>query len=110
MGMPNKREPAPNPTSRAILAEIRAELARRKMHQKDLAQRMSRGPNYLSKKLRETGSLTTTDLVEICEAFEIDLIEFLRHALDNREAQIAADAERRLRERGRTDQPPDQNG
>ena len=71
--MPSGFQPAPGPFARAICAEIRLAMTRRRVTGAELARRTGRSQSYMSKRLRDESAMTANDVSDICEALEVDL-------------------------------------
>ena len=80
--MPKTFAPDPGRLSRAVSAEIRAELARQRVTVVELAARIGRSQNYLSKRLRDESALTIDDVEAICRALSVPYGALLRTALE----------------------------
>lgn len=79
--MPSGSQPSPGPLARALSAEVRSLLAERRMTAVALADKTGISRSYLGKRLRDEAQLTSNDLEAICEALDMDLLEFAREAL-----------------------------
>lgn len=65
----------------SVAAEVRAELARRRWSQADLAQRLGTDQMWLSRRLRGTKPLSLTEFEAIARALEITPTELLGRAV-----------------------------
>ena len=82
MVMPKASHPVSGPFARAISAEIRAALARKRMTVKDLAAQAGMSESYLGKRLRDLSPLTANDFETLCAALGEDILPFITAALD----------------------------
>lgn len=85
MPMPSGSLPASGPFAKAVSAEVRAALARKRMTAKELARRAEISESYLGKRLRETASFTLNDVECICEALNEELLPFITAAIQGAE-------------------------
>ena len=83
-----------------VIAEIRAEMGRKRINQTALARRLGEAPPWVSRRLNEETPMTLSDLEKIMGALQMPLGGFLRVALlprldsnqqpaDSREPQVA---------------------
>lgn len=66
--------------SERTAGEIRAEMGRRQMSGRKLAQKMGRSPNWVSLKTSGASDLNLEDVEKICAALEIDPVDLIRRA------------------------------
>jgi transcriptional regulator with XRE-family HTH domain len=66
---------------RLAIAEIRAEMGRKRINQTAMARRLSEAPPWVSRRLNEEVPMTLTDLERIMGALQMPLGGFLRVAL-----------------------------
>lgn len=79
--MPSGSQPIPGPFARAISAEVRSVMARRRVSGAELARQTRRSQSYLSKRLRGDAQFTTNDIEDICTALKVDLLSLLAAAV-----------------------------
>lgn len=77
MSMPTGKQPVSGPFARAVSAEVRAILARRRITSARLAAHAGLSRGYLGKRLRDETALTLNDVEAICMALGEDLTGFL---------------------------------
>lgn len=80
MPMPSGKQQESGPFARALSAEIRATLARKRVTVKELARRSNLSESYLGKRLRDLSPLTLNDTEAICSALGEDLVTFITTA------------------------------
>lgn len=78
--MPSGKQQESGPFARALSAEIRATLARKRVTVKELAHKSNLSESYLGKRLRDLSPLTLNDAEAICAALGEDLVAFITTA------------------------------
>lgn len=70
--------------ARCLSAELRGLIAKWRWNQRQFAKGAGwRTHNYVAKRLRDEAPFTLDDYERICEAYELDPLEFMREAVDN---------------------------
>ena len=77
MSMPTGKQPESGPLSRAIAAEIRAIMARRRINGTQLSSWSGMSRGYFGKRMRDSAPFSLNDVEAICKALGEDLTEFL---------------------------------
>lgn len=75
--MPSGTQPEPGPFARAVCAEIRLAMTRRRVSGAEVARMTGRSQSYLSKRLRDESALTANDVADICDVLGEDLEQLL---------------------------------
>jgi transcriptional regulator with XRE-family HTH domain len=88
--MPSGKMQESGPFARAISAEIRATIARKRLTVKEVAHQSGLSESYLGKRLRDVAPLTLNDIEAVCNALGENLLAFAEAAL---EAAREADGE-----------------
>lgn len=76
------RTPAPGALSRAVSAELRAEMARLRVTGQALARKIGRSQNYVAKRLRDDMAMTIDDVEVIAAALGTTYEAVMKHALE----------------------------
>jgi len=82
MSMPTGKQQESGAFARALSAQVRATLARKRITAKQMAEDCGMSPNYLGKRLRDEASFTLNDIESICDALDEDLRTFVDSAID----------------------------
>lgn len=82
MEVPSGKQPAPGVFARALSAEIRLAMFRKRMSGADLARGTGRSQSYLSKRLRNEATFSLNDVEDICRVLDEDLLIVLRAAVE----------------------------
>ena len=80
--MPSGSQPVPGPLSRAVSAEIRLAMARKRVSGAELARKTERSQSYISKRLRDEASFTSNDVEDIVNALGVDLLALVVAAVE----------------------------
>jgi transcriptional regulator with XRE-family HTH domain len=80
VNMPRGSQPVSGPFAAAVSAEVRAEKARQRLTDKELAEAAGLSPSYLGKRLRDEAPLTLNDIQAICAALHVPLGQMLSSA------------------------------
>lgn len=83
MSMPTGKQQEPGPLARALSAEIRATIARKRITVKGLAKKAGLSESYLGKRLRDAAPLTSNDVEALCAALGEDLLSFITAAVES---------------------------
>lgn len=81
MSMPSGKQPESGLFARAVSAEIRSAMARRRVSGAQLALKASLSQSYVSKRLRDEVPFTANDIEVICEVLEEDLLTLIQSAV-----------------------------
>lgn len=81
MGMPSGKQPEPGPFARAISAEIRSAMAKKRVSGVQMANETERSQSYISKRLRDEVAFTANDVEDICKFLGEDLLALLSRAV-----------------------------
>lgn len=80
MSMVQRKQPVSGKFARAVAAEIRAAMARRRLSNAQLADLSSLSRSYIGKRLRDETPFTLNDIEAICGALGEDMPAFLEGA------------------------------
>jgi len=81
--VPSGKQPQPGPFAKAVSAEVRSVMARRRVSGAQLASRVGRSQSYIAKRLRDDVPFSANDIEDICEVLEEDLLMLLHAAVRN---------------------------
>lgn len=95
--MPKGRQGAATDLSRAVSAEVKAQLARRRMEVDELAERTGKSRNYLYVRLRDQLPFNLNDLELIAQALGISGFTILEEASRNADALARQEEQRSMR-------------
>lgn len=80
MSMPTGKQSEAGPLARAVAAEIRASMGRRRVSGNQLAELTGISKNYIAKRLRDEASFTLNDVERICEALNESFTQLIAQA------------------------------